>query len=91
MAIGAILAARDLGFRVPEDMSVVGIDGHELGGFFQLTTVDQFPARQGEHAAAAILDQLDTDRPLIQRREDSPYELIVRGSTARPSTMRDDG
>ena len=43
MAIGALLAARELGYRVPEDLSVVGIDGHELGEFFRLTTVDQFP------------------------------------------------
>ncbi|MDZ8173300.1 LacI family DNA-binding transcriptional regulator [Microbacterium xanthum] len=90
MAIGAILAAKDLGFRVPEDMSVVGIDGHELGGFFQLTTVDQFPLQQGERAAVAILDQLNTPRAFVEHREDSPYELIVRGSTARPSTLRDD-
>jgi len=30
MAIGALLAARELGYRVPEDLSVVGIDGHEF-------------------------------------------------------------
>src|SRR5690606_32519366 len=44
MALGALLAARDQGLRVPEDLSLVGIDGHELGEFFQLTTVDQFPS-----------------------------------------------
>ena len=47
MAIGALLAARELGYRVPEDLSVVGIDGHELGEFFRLTTVDQFPLGAG--------------------------------------------
>ncbi|WP_193597666.1 LacI family DNA-binding transcriptional regulator [Microbacterium sp. YJN-G] len=82
MAIGAILAARDLGFAVPEDLSIVGIDGHELGEFFQLTTVDQAPLAQGERAAAALLAQLDgvTDAPA---GGDLPYELIVRGTTAR--------
>ena len=35
MAIGALLAARELGYRVPDDLSVVGIDGHELGSFFR--------------------------------------------------------
>ena len=59
MAIGALLAARELGYRVPEDLSVVGIDGHELGEFFRLTTVDQFPLGQGERAADAILDELE--------------------------------
>ena len=54
MAIGAMLAARDLGYRVPTDLSIAGIDGHELGRFFDLTTVDQFPARQGARAAARV-------------------------------------
>ena len=59
MAIGALLAARELGYRVPEDLSVVGIDGHELGEFFRLTTVDQFPLGQGERAADAILAEIE--------------------------------
>ena len=83
MAIGAVLAARELGCRVPEDLSVVGIDGHELGGFFRLTTVDQFPLDQGERAAEAILAELE--EPGGDRTQaDLPFELIVRGSTGPP-------
>ncbi|WP_439591248.1 LacI family DNA-binding transcriptional regulator [Microbacterium sp.] len=82
MAIGALLAARELGYRVPEDLSVVGIDGHELGEFFRLTTVDQFPLGQGERAADAILDQLEASGAHHAPNQ-LPYELIVRGSTAR--------
>ncbi|SJN45287.1 Transcriptional regulator AglR, LacI family [Microbacterium esteraromaticum] len=82
MAIGAILAARELGFHVPGDLSVVGIDGHELGEFFQLTTVDQFPLGQGERAAGAILAQLEGE-PDAAVGGDLPFELIVRGTTAR--------
>lgn len=82
MAIGAVLAARDLGYRVPEDLSVVGIDGHELGEFFRLTTVDQFPLAQGERAAEAVLDRLEAaDEPAAH--DALPFELIVRGTTAR--------
>jgi LacI family repressor for deo operon, udp, cdd, tsx, nupC, and nupG len=85
MAIGALLAARELGYRVPEDLSVVGIDGHELGEFFRLTTVDQFPLGQGERAADAILAEIEARDADIPRHEPGalPYELIVRGSTAR--------
>lgn len=82
MAIGAILAARDLGFRVPQDLSIVGIDGHELGEFFQLTTVDQFPLAQGERAANAVLARLE-DEPDASVGGELPFELIVRGTTAR--------
>ena len=82
MAIGAVLAARDLGYRVPEDLSVVGIDGHELGDFFRLTTVDQFPLGQGERAADAVLAHLDApDAPRTPLA--LPFELHVRGTTAR--------
>lgn len=85
MAIGALLAARELGCRVPEDLSIVGIDGHELGEFFQLTTVDQFPRRQGERAAEAILAEIEAMDAGIPRPEPGPlaYDLVVRGSTAR--------
>lgn len=85
MAIGAILAAREAGLRVPEDVSIVGIDGHELGRFFKLTTVDQFPHAQGVRAADAILGALtpgsdeDGDGAAPQ---DLPFELVTRGSTA---------
>lgn len=82
MAIGAILAARDLGFRVPQDLSIIGIDGHELGEFFQLSTVDQFPIAQGERAAQAVLAQLD-EEPELSPSSELPFELIVRGTTAR--------
>ena len=83
MAIGALLASRELGYRVPEDLSVVGIDGHELGDFFRLTTVDQFPLGQGERAADAILAELESPG-ILHEPGRLPYELIVRGSTARP-------
>jgi DNA-binding LacI/PurR family transcriptional regulator len=78
MAIGTILAARDLGIRVPEDLSVIGIDGHELGAIFDLTTVDQYPLPQGERAAAAVLARLgEADAPDAAL----PFSLTVRGST----------
>lgn len=84
MAVGAILAARDLGFRVPEDLSVIGIDGHELGEFFRLTTVDQFPLGQGERAAAHILRQLsDAGAEPARGQGELPFDLVVRATTAR--------
>lgn len=85
MAIGAILAARDLGLRVPEDLSVVGIDGHELGEFFGLTTVDQFPVVQGRMAAETLLEELSPAATGEHANRDLPYELVVRKSTAVPA------
>ena len=83
MAIGAILAARELGLRVPDDVSIIGVDGHELGRWFGLTTVDQFARGQGERAAEAVLTALDGAQP-APGRGTLPFELVDRGSTAAP-------
>jgi LacI family transcriptional regulator, repressor for deo operon, udp, cdd, tsx, nupC, and nupG len=80
MAIGAVLAARELGRHVPDDLSVIGIDGHELGAFFRLTTIDQFPAAQGERAASVMLRMLDGAPPAAAPL---PFRLVQRGTTAR--------
>lgn len=83
MAIGAILAARELGLRVPDDVSIIGVDGHELGRWFGLTTVDQFARGQGGRAAEAVLSALDGAQP-APGRGTLPFELVDRGSTAAP-------
>lgn len=63
MAIGAMLAARDLGLSVPGDVSVIGIDDHDLADFFGLTTVAQFPALQGRMATELLLHELQPRVP----------------------------
>jgi DNA-binding LacI/PurR family transcriptional regulator len=89
MAAGTVLAARDLGLRVPDDVSVVGVDGHELGEVFGLTTVRQFPERQGARAAGLLLQQLGPGGPVgTPGHEMVPTEFVVRSSTCAPA--RDD-
>lgn len=89
IAVGALLAARDLGLRVPQDLSVVGVDGHDLGAVVGLTTVDQFPREQGRRAAEAVLRTLDDAAANISALTAPapaalPFELVVRTSTAPP-------
>ncbi len=85
MAIGAVLAARDLGLVVPRDVSVIGVDDHELADFFGLSTIAQFPRGQGAKAVEILLDQLSPGKHLTPRlNTPMPFELIVRSSTARP-------
>ncbi|MCX7520709.1 LacI family DNA-binding transcriptional regulator [Microbacterium sp. STN6] len=85
MAIGTILAARDLGLSVPHDVSVIGIDGHELAEFFGLTTVEQFPEQQGERAVELLMQRLATDAVEQPSTSESlPFSLAVRASTAPP-------
>jgi len=88
MAIGAILAARDMGLNIPEDVSIIGIDDHELAEFFGLTTVAQFPAEQGRKAVEILMDQLHPGREMGGGHTPLNYELVVRSSTARPRDNR---
>jgi LacI family repressor for deo operon, udp, cdd, tsx, nupC, and nupG len=86
MAIGTILAARDLGLHVPDDVSVIGIDDHELAEFFGLTTIAQFPALQGRMAVDILMEQLQpTHTADASSNTPLPFELIVRSSTTRPA------
>ena len=85
MAIGSILAARDLGMSVPQDVSVIGIDDHELADFFGLTTIAQFPQGQGEKAVDVLMNELRAG-PQTQSGQTipMPFELRVRSSTSTP-------
>jgi LacI family transcriptional regulator, repressor for deo operon, udp, cdd, tsx, nupC, and nupG len=86
MAIGVLRAARELGLGVPEDLSVVGIDDHELAAFFDLTTVAQPVREQGRRGAERVLAELTGVR--LPDSEVLPVELIVRTSTAAPCAVR---
>jgi LacI family repressor for deo operon, udp, cdd, tsx, nupC, and nupG len=89
MAIGAILAARDLGLDVPRDVSIVGIDGHDLAPFFQLTTVAQYPMLQGRMAVDVLMQELHPGHPEPDSLNTPlPFDLVVRSSTARPDPSR---
>ena len=58
MAMGAMTALRDAGLRVPQDVSVIGIDDHDLAGVLGLSTIAQPAAEQGLLAARMLLDPL---------------------------------
>jgi LacI family repressor for deo operon, udp, cdd, tsx, nupC, and nupG len=85
MAIGAILAARDLGLDVPRDVSIVGVDDHDLAAFFGLTTVAQYPMLQGRMAVDVLMAELHPAHPQPDSLNTPlPFDLVVRSSTARP-------
>ncbi|MBO9041215.1 LacI family DNA-binding transcriptional regulator [Curtobacterium flaccumfaciens] len=79
MALGVLLAARRAGLAVPEDVSVMGIDGHEYGATVGLTTVAQDPVAQGRTAARAVLAEVDggVAGPIAA----APVHLVVRTTT----------
>ena len=82
LATGALFEAQARGLRVPQDLSVVGIDNLDIAHHVTpaLTTVHLPTARLGAEAAQHLLARLAgearPDRTML------PIELVVRGSTA---------
>ncbi|MET8943656.1 LacI family DNA-binding transcriptional regulator [Streptomyces sp. NPDC004542] len=84
LAAGAYKALRRLGLRIPDDLSVTGLDDLALATAIdpELTTVRLDAERFGERGMRALLAVLEGRRP---ESGDIPVELVVRGSTAPPS------
>jgi LacI family transcriptional regulator len=79
LAFAAYRAAREAGLRLPDDLSVVGYDDHQLAALVDpgLTTM----AWDEDAIVEAAVSQLEgpADPPPVFRPE-----LVVRGSTAEP-------
>jgi LacI family repressor for deo operon, udp, cdd, tsx, nupC, and nupG len=84
IAMGAMAALRQAGLKVPEDISVIGIDDHDLAGVVGLTTVAQPAAEQGRLAADILLGPLTGGDYPGEETVILPTRLIVRESTAPP-------
>jgi DNA-binding LacI/PurR family transcriptional regulator len=82
MAFGVLRALRRRGLRVPEDVSVVGFDDHEMAAAMDLTTVAQPVGEQGRAAADVLIGLLDGQGPETEVL--LPTRLVVRGTTAPP-------
>jgi LacI family transcriptional regulator len=80
MANGAMLAIRDRGLRVPEDMIMVGFDDVSLARYTSppLTTVHQPAYELGFQAARTVLGAIDAD--VAMARIVLPTALVVRQS-----------
>ncbi len=83
MAMGAIKAARDLGLHVPEDVSIVGFDDHDLAKVFELTTVRQDPEWHGATAGRLLLGLGDEPAPEVAHVVGGT-RLLVRSTTSSP-------
>ena len=83
IALGALRCLQRAGCAVPQQVSVVGVDGHPTAELFGLTTVDQEVRRQGRLVGQMVLDLLH-GRELEQESLFVPTRLVVRGSTAPP-------
>jgi LacI family xylobiose transport system transcriptional regulator len=87
-ALGLYEAARELGLRIPEDLSVVGFDDLPIARLVgpPLTTVRQPLMEMAETAAKLVLNLGREDGTSGATRVELATSLVVRNSTAAPPT-----
>lgn len=82
MAMGALLACRDLGLRVPQDIAVIGYDGIPFGEVSDppLTSIVQDSIGMAEAAFSALVSCLEDGTPPDGEVQVWSPELLVRES-----------
>jgi LacI family transcriptional regulator len=89
LAAGVMRAARELGRRLPEALSVVGFDDIVMAQYTDppLTTVRVPKETMGQRAAALLVDVVDGNGA-PSREETVPVDLVVRQSTSAAPQAR---
>lgn len=84
LGIGAMLAARDCGLRIPQDVAVAGFGNEDVAAWMNppMTTVEQWPSRMGTLATECLLQQVQASpETWTTNVQTVPTELIVRMSS----------
>ena len=83
LAIGAISAIQDYGLRVPEDISVIGFDGLQIGEYYcpKLTTIEQNVEQLAKRSYEMLVECIEEGTPA--RHETVPFRLNLRQSVKK--------
>lgn len=78
-ALGALATAKEMGIRIPDDLSLVGFDNIPEANYFGLTTVDQSLVKMGSLAVELLIKLIEgeTIETVVQKL---PASLVVRQS-----------
>ncbi|MBW1722465.1 MAG: LacI family DNA-binding transcriptional regulator [Deltaproteobacteria bacterium] len=89
IATGAMAAVRDAGLRIPEDISIVGIQDAPLAEVLAppLTVVGMPLYEMGRSAAVSLIDLLTGRSSNISPKVLAPTGMVLRRSAAKPPTQ----
>jgi len=87
-AVGAMMACRDMGLVVPDDVSITGVDNTDLGATQTppLTSIETPIVEVGTAAAEQLIARLE-NAP-FELHQLLPFSLVERGSTGPPRADR---
>jgi LacI family transcriptional regulator len=87
VAIGLLRALRELGIRVPEDVSVIGFDDIQMLEYLPvpLTTVHVPKLEMGRRAAEMLIRRIESGHDEAVEKVVLEATLVVRQSTAAPA------
>ena len=85
IAIGCMYQLTNLGYDVPNDMSIIGIDDISFAKYMNppLTTISQPVSLIGQECMKALINQIN-GKPEESKSVILPHEIVVRESTAPP-------
>lgn len=92
LALGAMRALHEAGYRMPDDVAVMGFDDIEEARFAipSLTTIAPDKQRIGELAVSLLLSRIDGTHTGPPERVEVPFRLVVRESTAGLTRPREE-
>jgi LacI family transcriptional regulator len=87
-AVGAMIACREAGVRIPDDVSITGVDDTDLGATQTpgLTSIRTPIVEIGRAAALSLVARLEGRAAELSQM--LPFELVRRGSTGPPPRRR---
>jgi LacI family transcriptional regulator len=82
IAIGALEAAEEMNYRVPEDIAIIGFDDIPAASWVRprLSTVAQYPGEMGTLLAKALFQRIQGEYSGSSRRFEVPCRFIERES-----------
>jgi DNA-binding LacI/PurR family transcriptional regulator len=91
LAVAVIHTLRQARIEVPERMSVIGFDDHQVAEWFDLSTVAQSPSDMGRVAGELALRLIDDSEADHTRHIVLPTHLVPRATTAPWAATHEDG
>ena len=76
MAIGACRQLTDMGYKIPDDISIIGFDGISLGEFYtpRLTTIKQLTNSLADEGLSILLDCIENNAEPVNKY--IPFEFV---------------